>query len=253
MFYKGKKVNFNTVLSYLNNQVSVEERDGFFVFLKQNKEAVDDDAVFGALLFLEKNNWNIELLKNKIVDLNTSFKNPYKENTFKRISILKYAAAVVLVFGVSYFIFEKNKSNNDIYEPYDTGIPNFLSDNQRIEKWGFFVEAYRDENYSDALKELHTLMDNDVNNDTSYYYSGVVAYKLEKYDAAINMFNAVLDEKTETFKYDSEYYIGISLFKNEDYDDATRALTLIAQNDQHPYKKEADKLLLLINEKQKKK
>jgi hypothetical protein len=120
-------VNFNTVLSYLNNQVSVEERDGFFVFLKQNKEAVDDDAVFGALLFLEKNNWNIELLKNKIVDLNTSFRNPYKENTFKRISILKYAAAIVLVFGVSYFIFEKNKSNNDIYEPYDTGIPNFFA------------------------------------------------------------------------------------------------------------------------------
>jgi TolA-binding protein len=258
MFYKGKKVSFEMVLSFLNNGLSQKEKESFFAFLLENKNDIDDDSVLGVVLFLEKNNGDIQKLKDKIVEWNSFIENKPFSNKFsflseRKFGYLKYAAVIAVLVGLFMYVYEKQNSKEVYFEPYETGLPHFLSNNNTLEKWNPAMKAYHDENYSLALKELYTLMDNGVVNDTSLYFSGVIAYKLDRFDLAINMFKQVVDSKSNSFKYDCEYYLGICLYQNEDYDDASRALTLIAQNDQHPYQKEASRLLLLVHEKQKKK
>jgi tetratricopeptide (TPR) repeat protein len=247
MLYKGEKVNFTTVLSYLNDQDRLEHRDDFFAFLKQNKKAIDDDAVLGVFFFLEQNNWNIELLKNKRFELNTTFKSLNNKNRFTPLSLLKYAAAVFFVIGISIYIFKISHYTNKIYEPIDTGIPHFLSNKHDIEKWRFFMDAYKDDNYNEALQELYALMKLGVNSDTTYYYTAIVAYKLAKYDTAINMFTLVLKEEKNTFKYDSEYYLALSYYKNKDYDNAIQLLESLIKDKKHPFEKESNVLLKLVH------
>lgn len=231
------------LLKSLADDFNATERDKIFEALK--KEEPTDDALLGAKIFLEANDWDYNALKkalgtteNKIDTIVLDHK---KRRNIKK-NYHKYAA-VLIPFVAIFGYFALNNSNSiDVFYTKDTGLPNLMSNSSQNE-WNQLMFDYKTDKLEKAYELAVAISERKVQNDTASYFKGVVAYDLKKYEIANQEFKKVALNSKSAFLYDAEYRLGFSLFQLDKKEAAKLQFKKIEANFESPYNSEATTIL----------
>lgn len=240
--YKERPLDIKLALDLLSNTANKDEQAAFLSFLRQHRNDIDDEALQGLLLFLDDHQGQLEALHDKLSSLNQPIvKKPAPDYR------LRYAAALALLITATWLLFPKKKPESDLaaFTPLETGLPNFLSSEDNLNKWRPAMEAFTQENYLKAIGELEKLTDYQSNNDTLLYFSGVAAFKVQSFDKAISAFLKLQQQPDSPYAADGEYFLALAYWQTGQTDKARSALKTIAHQQAHPFAEAAKKILSL--------
>ncbi len=234
--------SLDDLLRELNNIESKEHKIAFINTIKKIQS--DDDALKGAILFLEDHDWDVEELKNALINTNLrlDIKNKNHHRTKWMKSILKYAAVLIIPLGITtfYYLSSNNKSINQFYikEP---GLPNFMADT-RPNKWDKSMLFFKKGDYKYSLELLNT---NHIekNNDTLLYFKAVCNYEMGNYKESLSLFKKHLKHTTSSFYYDSEFRIGFVWYKVGNIKKANEQFIKLAKDQNNPFYPEAKNIV----------
>ncbi len=133
----------------------------------------------------------------------------------KSISILKYAAVFLVFVGITTFIFNNSRKNNEILNQKtlskniyrDPGIPIYMSRDTKI-NWGELMFAIENESPEKAIQVWEKNQKNAPENDTLLYYGGIVYRNSSQSRKANFFFNENLKIQS-VFNEQSLYFIAI--------------------------------------------
>lgn len=246
MMKNNKNLTIEILLESLENDFDNQERENIF---KQLKNTVpDDDALLGAKLILENNNWNHEALKVAFLKIENRIDNKVNENIkHKNFNFyLKYAAAVLLFLAIAGNFFYTNNSNSlESFYVRESGLPN-LMDNQKT-SWDELMQLYQSNQLEKAYLLSEKIKTQKPKNDTINYFSAIIAYDLKKYDHASKGFKNIMSNKESVFFSEAEYRLGFAL-KGLNHDNEARIQFQIAKsNPNNPYHEELTNVLFFID------
>jgi predicted Zn-dependent protease len=238
--YNERPINIKLALELLSNTANKDEQIAFLSFLRQHRNDINDEAIEGLLLFLDDHQGQLEALHDKLSSLNQPLvKKPTPDYR------LRYAAALALLITATWLLFPKKKPESDLaaFIPLETGLPNLLSSADNLDKWRPAMQAFTQENYSKAISELDKITDNQPNNDTLLYFSGVAAFKLQSFDKAILTLLKLQQQPDSPYAADGEYFLALAYWQSGQTDKARSALKSIANQQAHPFAEAAKKIL----------
>ncbi len=133
----------------------------------------------------------------------------------KNFNFLKYAAIVLVIFGIGsliYFSYSNSKEKLEISNLYkDPGIPIFMSEKTKI-NWGELMFAIENETSIKAVNIWKKIQKSAPENDTVLYYGGIVYRNAFQYKKANHYFKANL-KIPSVFHEQSLYFIAINEWK----------------------------------------
>lgn len=234
-------ITLEILLKSLEVDFDKVERARIFQRLKDNEPT--DDALIGAKMLLEENNWDYKVLKqafdktqDKIVAITLGTK-----QTQKRHPYLKYAAVLIPFVAIAgYFLLNTSKSI-DTYFVKESGLPNLMSNDKN--DWNKLMQLYKSNELENAYKLSEEIGKKKINNDTVIYYKAVIAYDLNKFEIATKNFKKIDENKRSIFNADAEFRLGFSLLKSGRKEKAKQQFEKIQSNLESPYKSEATTIL----------
>ena len=237
----NQHITLEILLKSLENDFDKVERARIFQSLKDTEPT--DDALIGAKMLLEENNWDYTILqqafdktrdKIEAVALGT-------KQTQKRQPYLKYAAVLIPFVAIAgYFLLNTSKSI-DTYFIKDTGLPNLMSTSEN--DWNKLMQLYKSNELESAYKLSEEIGKKKINNDTVIYYKAVIAYDLNKFEMANENFKNISTNKQSIFQADAEFRLGFSLLKSGRKEKAKQQFEKIQSNLESPYNSEATTIL----------
>lgn len=241
----NKHITFELLLQSLENDFDSKERERIFSELKISNPT--DDALLGAKLLLEDNNWDYTVLKKafdkteKRIDALTS---PKPTQATKR-KYLKYAAVLLpIAFALGYFItgnFNNKADSIDKYYIKEEGLPNLMS--AKKTNWEDLMQLYKFNQLEKALALSEEMTSQKVENDTANYFHAVIAYDLKKYAVAKEYFGKVIAKKQSVFYNEASFRLGFTLNKLHQNKEAKLQFETVKGDSNNPYQEEAAEIL----------
>ena len=241
----NKYITLELLLQSLENDFDKQERELIIDELK--KSTPTDDALLGAKLFLEQNNWDYIALKNTFkkaenqIDALASQKRTLNSKT----KYLKYAAVLIpMALLTGYFV---NKADNSIDQFYtkETGLPNLMSGKKT--NWDELMQFYKTNQLEKAFVLSAQIKAEKPTNDTINYFEAVIAYDLKKYTIAKKGFENVAENKQSTFFNDAEFRLGFVLNQLSQVEEAKNQFQKVKANSNKPFGEEAEKILKILD------
>jgi hypothetical protein len=178
----------------------------FVDYIKNNQ--FDEEELAGLKLFLQKNNFDLQLLKQFIEPpaLNLQTKKQIPLSNYYKI-----AAGVLLVITFSVFtkLYFFNNQSIQNYWVQDTGFKVLMGNETNSAGLANGMSFYKAEQYNQAIAEFS------LNNfsDTAAYYSGICFIKLNELDSAEKYLLTI--PQTSIYKNKAMYYLALSYFYND--------------------------------------
>jgi TolA-binding protein len=237
----NQHITLEILLKSLEDDFDKVERARIFQRLKDSEPI--DEALIGAKMLLEENNWDYKVLQqafDKTQDKINAVVSGTKQ-THQKKNYLKYAAVLIPFVAIAgYFLLNNNKSI-DNYFIKESGLPNLMSNNKN--DWSKLMQLYK----SNELENAYTLSEKinklKIDNDTAIYYKAVIAYDLNKFEIAIENFKNIEANKQSIFNADAEFRLGFSLLKSGKKEEAKQQFEKIQSNLESPYNSEAITIL----------
>lgn len=233
----NQHITLEILLKSLENDFDKVERARIFQRLKDSEPI--DEALIGAKMLLEENNWDYTILqqafettqdKINAVALGT-------KQTQKRQPYLKYAAVLIPFVAIAgYFLLNTSKSI-DTYFIKDTGLPNLMSTSEN--DWNKLMQLYKSNELESAYQLSEEIGKKKRNNDTVIYYKAVIAYDLNKFEMANENFKNISTNKQSIFQADSEFRLGFSLLKSGKIEEAKQQFERVKSNSENPFNSDA--------------
>ena len=237
----NQHITLEILLKSLENDFDKVERARIFQSLKDTEPT--DDALIGAKMLLEENNWDYTILqqafdktrdKIEAVALGT-------KQTQKRQPYLKYAAVLIPFVAIAgYFLLNTSKSI-DTYFVKETGIPNLMSTSEN--DWNKLMQLYKSNELESAYQLSEEIGKEKRNNDTVIYYKAVIAYDLNKFEMANENFKNISANKQSIFQADAEFRLGFSLLKSGKKEEAKQQFERVKSNSENPFNADAATIL----------
>lgn len=236
---ENKHISLKELLVLLENENSREETIRFL----KNLDSENED-VKGLKLFLETNNYDYKLLQDFISNSKPNFNSliQEKKNSANNRSWIKYAAVLIPLMGIGYFMM--NSSSSNLYSKYyekEIGLPVTMGNDTKI-VFNNTMNAFKDNEFKESLLGFNDLLENNPTNDTLLYFIGCANLELENLDKAILSFNEVSEPLI--LKQKSEYKLLLVYLKKEDYISAKKVLQQITGNKNHRYYEVAIQILI---------
>ena len=237
----NQHITLEILLKSLENDFDKVERARIFQSLKDTEPT--DDALIGAKMLLEENNWDYTILqqafdtthdKIEAVALGT-------KQTQKRQPYLKYAAVLIPFVAIAgYFLLNTSKSI-DTYFVKETGLPNLMSNDKN--DWNKLMQLYKSNELESAYQLSEEIGKEKRNNDTVIYYKAVIAYDLNKFEMANENFKNISANKQSIFQADAEFRLGFSLLKSGKKEEAKQQFERVKSNSENPFNADAATIL----------
>jgi TolA-binding protein len=178
----------------------------FLDYIKTNH--FEDVEMEGLKLFLENNNYDIQLLKNFIEpplqNLQTKKQTPFG-------NYYKIAAGIVLVISLGFLVKLSVRNKTSAITNYwieDAGFKVWMGDSDKSMALNSGMSYYRAEDYKLALEQFVKI----TQNDTALYYSGISFIKLNELDSAEKVLKQLLPESA--YKNKSNFYLSLCYLSN---------------------------------------
>jgi len=196
----NKKHSYHEVLQGLLNQ------EPYFIhYIKSNQ--FEEDDLMGLKLFLEDTKYDVDALQKFTAVKPLQI---HAKKTKVNFTYYKIAASLILLFGISYFIYTNSNKTHSL-EPFmieDAGFKVWMSATSSRVDLQNGMNYYRHKNYTEALPYFSKL----PKNDTALYYSGISSIQLNQlYDAEL-LFNKIPSESI--YKNKSLYYLSLCYIFN---------------------------------------
>lgn len=237
----NQHITLEILLKSLENDFDKVERARILQSLKDTEPT--DDALIGAKMLLEENNWDYTILqqafdttqdKINAVALGT-------KQTQKRQPYLKYAAVLIPFVAIAgYFLLNTSKSI-DTYFIKDTGLPNLMSTSEN--DWNKLMQLYKSNELESAYQLSEEIGKEKRNNDTVIYYKAVIAYDLNKFEMANENFKNISANKQSIFQADAEFRLGFSLLKSGKKEEAKQQFERVKSNSENAFNADAATIL----------
>ena len=231
------------LLQSLEDDYNPQERMRILEQLRNNQPT--DEALLGAKLLLEENNWDYSVLKkafatteNRIETLASNTKRP---NNSK---YLKYAAVLLpIAFVLGYFVNQSltNKSNIEQFYTKEEGLPNYMGTEKT--NWDPLMELYRANKMKKAFVISQQILTQKPQNDTAIYLHGVISYELKNYKIAKADYTKITQNKESVFYYDAVFRLGFTLKNLNENKAALQQFETIKNNQNNPFNDKAKIIL----------
>jgi hypothetical protein len=243
----NQHITLEILLKSLEDDFDKVERARIFQKLKNTEPT--DEALVGAKMLLEENNWDYKALQiafgltqnriNKIALGYTKLKEE-KKHYFKYVAVLLPFIAIA-----GYFLLNTNKSIDD-YFIKETGLPNLMSVSKN--DWKELMQLYKSNELEKAYALTEEIGKQKKDNDTLIYYKAIIAYDLKNYEIASENFKNIEANKQSIFNTDAEFRLGFSLLKSGKKQEAKRQFEKIKSNTESPYNTEATSILAAFSD-----
>lgn len=237
----NQHITLEILLKSLENDFDKLERARIFQSLKDTEPT--DDALIGAKMLLEENNWDYTILQQAFdttqdkIDAVASG----KKQTLKRQPYLKYAAVLIPFVAIAgYFLLNTSKSI-DPYFIKETGLPNLMSND--MNDWNQLMQLYKSNELESAYQLSEEISKIKIDNDTAIYYKAVIAYDLNKFEMANENFKNISANKQSIFQADAEFRLGFSLLKSGKKEEAKQQFKKVQSNSESPFNADATTIL----------
>jgi hypothetical protein len=242
----NKHITLELLLQSLENDFDKQKRGQILNELKNSTPT--DDALLGAKLILEQNNWDYLVLKNILTKAESRIENlsTKKSNQKSKTNYLKYAAVLIPVaLLIGYFINQANKDSIDKYYLKEAGLPSLMSENKT--NWDELMQFYKTNQFEKAYTLTEKIKVQKPENDTVNYFQAVIAYDLKKYNVAKDGFEKVTKNKQSTFYNEAEFRLGFALkYLNQDKESKSQ-FEKVKVNTYNPYSDEAVNILKILD------
>lgn len=237
----NQNIDLALLLQSLEDDLDAKERLRILEQLKNS--APTDEALLGAKMLLEENNWDYTVLKkvfskteNRIEAIAIRTKQTNKRTTL----YLKYAAVVIPFVAIAgYFLLNTSKSI-DNYFVKESGLPNLMSTTEN--DWNKLMQFYKSNELEKAYTFSEEISKVKTNNDTVIYYQAVIAYDLHNFEVATKNFKKIEANKQSIFNFDAEFRLGFSLLKQGNKKEAKQLFEKVA-NSESPFNSDAATIL----------
>ena len=239
----NQNITLEILLKSLEGDFDKIERAKIFQKLKDSEPI--DEALNGAKMLLEENNWDYKVLKqafsnteNKIDTIVSKTKPTQHRNNY-----LKYVAVFIPFVAIAgYFLLNNSKSIDNFYIK-ETGLPNLMSNNKN--DWSKLMQLYKSNELEKAYDLSEKISETKEENDTLHYFKAVIAYDLKKFKIANEEFKKVVTKNESSFYFDAEFRLGFSLLKSSKKQEAKRQFEKVKSNTENPYNGDAK---IILNE-----
>jgi len=159
------------------------------------------------------------------------------------------AASLLLASSLLIYLFNQHPVENDIFSKYFKPYPNtipIVRGEDSVSELKLAMIEYEFENYAETVLILQKLLQDDPENTTALFYSGISNLFLDKPAQAIEQLKKVIWSSENDFKTQAEWYLGLAFLKNEDFENARKTFNKIISED-HRYKQKSIEILELLN------
>jgi hypothetical protein len=240
---ENQNITLASLLQSLQDDYNPQDR---MLILEQLKNThPTDDALLGAKLLLEENNWDYTILKKAFAKtehrIGATASNTKPKNKSK---YLKYAAVLLPVaFVVGYFTNQSLLNKQDIEQFYtaEEGLPHYMGTEKT--NWDPLMELYRANKMKEALIISQQILTQKPQNDTAIYFHGVINYELKNFKAAQTDYAKITENKESTFYYDATFRLGFALKNQHQNKAAQQQFEKVATEADNPFNENAKKVL----------
>lgn len=237
----NQNIDLALLLQSLEDDFDKKERLRILEQLKNS--APTDEALLGAKMLLEENNWDYTVLKkvfSKTENRIEAIAIRTKQTNNRTTIYSKYAAVVIPFVAVAgYFLLNTSKSI-DNYFVKESGLPNLMSTTEN--DWNKLMQFYKSNELEKAYTFSEEISKVKTNNDTIIYYQAVIAYDLHKFEVATKNFKKIEANKQSIFNSDAEFRLGFSLLKQGNKKEAKQQFKKVA-NSESPFNSDAATIL----------
>lgn len=252
---------FEQIDNYLNNKLSIKEKNDFEEKMAIN-EKLREEVMIQKHLFATFGNKNIDSnfgfnegelhkinqhinsaelqnLSKKIKEIGVSYSQEQQKKKPKQNNFLRYlvAASITIIFA-SLFYFQNSNNLHSYYEEYNNWntLPSFTekSDNATINQFTLGENLFHEKKYNEAITQFIKIDKNDQFYPYSLLYIGASYEQLNENQKAIQVFQQV--SKLNTFEEKSKglWYEFLIYLKLEDREKA-KTISKIILEDQNNY------------------
>ena len=238
--------NQNITLSQLlqSLEVACNNEDRMRILEELKNSNPTDDALLGAKMLLEANDWDYTVLEKLFSKAEQRIEKIASKPPKRNVSYLKYAAVllpIALVLG--YFIDSSITPEEDMEQLYtkEEGLPNFMGTESTT--WDNLMELYRANKMKEALVVCNQLLIQKPQNDTAIYFHGVISYELKNYPIAKIDFIKIAKNKHSVFYYDATFRLGFALYNSKENKAARVQFELVKKDSDNPFREKAKEAL----------
>jgi TolA-binding protein len=213
-FYVMDPKQKHTYTEVLNGLLS--HQTYFCDYIKNNH--FEEEELSGLKLFLQNNNYDIQLLKafTEPPTLNVKPTNQKHSGNYYKI-----AAGIVFVISVGFlikFTLSDKSSTISNYWIEDAGFKVWMGPTDKSMMLQNGMSYYRAEDYKLALEQFVSI----TQNDTALYYSGICYIKLNELDSAENYLKQLLPNSV--YKNKANFYLSLCYLFNNKTNEALKLL-----------------------------
>ncbi|MEI7509225.1 MAG: hypothetical protein WCJ62_07140 [Flavobacterium sp.] len=243
---KNQNITLALLLQSLDDDFNPQERGHILDQLKNSNPT--DEALLGAKMLLEENNWDYTVLKQSFTKTENRIEivasNTQRTNKSK---YFKYAAILLpIVFVLGYFINQSltNKQDIEKFYPNEEGLPHYMGTEKT--NWDPLMELYRANKMKEALAISKEILVLKPQNDTAIYFHGVISYQLKNYTTAKIDYTKITPNKESVFYYDAAFRLGFTLKNLNENKAAQRQFETITNDQNNPYNEKGKEVLQYI-------
>lgn len=242
---ENQNMTLALLLQSLEDDFDPKERVRILEQLKNSNPT--DEALLGAKILLEENNWDYTMLKKAFATTEDRVEvvasNTKRTNNSK---YLKYAAVLLpIAFVLGYFVNQSQSLTNkpDIEQFYikEEGLPNYMGTEKT--NWDTLMELYRANKIKEAFAISQQILTQKPQNDTAIYFHGVISYELKNYKTAKTDYTKITQNKESVFYYDAAFRLGFTLKNLNENKAAQQQFETITNDQNNPYNEKAKVVL----------
>jgi hypothetical protein len=231
------------LLQSLEDDFNPQERMRILEQLKNSQPT--DEALLGAKMLLEENNWDYNVLKKAFAKTQEKVGLVASQTKLKNNrTYFKYAAVLLpIAFVLGYFINESfnNKQNIEAFYIKEEGLPNYMGAEKT--NWNPLMELYRANKMKEAFAISKQILTQKPQNDTAVYFHGVISYELKNYKIAKIDYTKITQNKESVFYYDASFRLGFTLKHLNENSAAKQQFKTITNDQNNPYNEKAKVVL----------
>lgn len=143
--------------------------------------------------------------------------------------LLKWAAVFAfLAMASTWFLFNATHSSQDLFASYYTVYPNVENPVVRsaANQQGAW-RLYSSGNYEDAYQQFQYSLSNGNTNEAGWFYLGICAIELDRFNQAEEAFNKVLTMKDGRYQEQAKWYLALNYLKADKLGQAKNMLLQI--------------------------
>lgn len=239
----NQNMTLTLLLQSLEDDYNPQERMRILEQLKNSNPT--EEALLGAKILLEENNWDYRILKKVFVATEERIEivasNTKRTNNNK---YLKYAAVLLpIAFVLGYFVNQSltNKPNIEQFYTKEEGLPNYMGTEKT--NWDPLMEVYRANKMKEAFAISQKILTQKPQNDTAIYFHGVISYELKNYKTAKTDYTKIIQNKESVFYYDAAFRLGFTLKNLNENKAAQQQFETITNDQNNPYNEKAKVVL----------